>query len=127
MRLLIAEGSPILRKRLTRLFSDLGYISLVAFVEKLDDVLKIALEEKPDVIVLDIDFPNLLKLKIIRALKEEIKHPRIIVLTETIEPRLIRKFKNAGADTVFETKDDLGKFIGYLGILDEGVEKTTVA
>ncbi|MEI6750004.1 MAG: response regulator [Bacteroidales bacterium] len=118
MRLLISERSPILRKRLTRLFSDLGYISLVAFVDELNDVQKIALEEKPDVIVIDIDFPGRNNLKILQALKNDIKHPKLLVLTETIELKYIRQFQNSGVDMVFNKKDDLNKFIGYLNQME---------
>lgn len=126
MRLLIAEGSPILRKRLTGLFSDLGNISLVAFVQNLADVQQMALAEKPDVIVIDIGFPTLANLSMLAALKDETKHPQVIVLTETAEPRHIRQFKNSGADMVFDMKDDLNTFVGHLKILVDGVSKTPV-
>lgn len=125
MRLLIAERSPILRKRLTRLFSDLGYISLVAFVQDLAEVQKIASEEHPDVIVVDLDFPNYKNLKILAALKDKIIHPKvIIVLTEATEPRYLSLFQDSGADIVFNKKDDLNKFVGHLNLMD-GVIKNT--
>lgn len=124
MRLLIAERSPILRKRLTRLFSDLGFISLVAFVKELADVNKIAKEENPDVIVIDMNFPNPTNLELLTTLKDEIKHPKILVLTETIELRYIEQFHDSGVDMVFNKKDDLNKFIGHLDLLDD-VDKET--
>jgi len=121
MRLLIAERSPILRKRLTRLFSELEYVSLVAFVEELVDVHNIALEVKPDVIVIDIDFPNRPNLKILSVLKAELQQLKTLVLTETTEPRYIRAFKNSGADMVFNKKDDLNIFIGHLKLINDVV------
>ena len=126
MRLLIAERSPILRKRLTRLFSDLGFISLVAFVKELADVNKIAKEENPDVIVIDMNFPNPTNLELLTTLKDEIKHPKILVLTETIEPRYIEQFHDSGVDMVFNKKDDLNKFIGHLDLLDDVVKETEI-
>lgn len=125
MRLLIAERSLILRNRLTRLFSDLGYISLVAFVQELSEVEKTALEENPDVIVIDINFPDTANLKMLAALKARIMHPTItlIVLTETSEPRYINQFQEAGVDIVFNKKDDLNKFIGHLNLMDNVLKK----
>lgn len=127
MRILIAERSLILRKRLTRLFSDLGYISLVAFVEELNDVKKTALQENPDVIVMDINYPNHTNLLMMAALKEEIIHAKvIIILTETSEPRYIKQFQEAGADVIFNIKDDLNKFIGHLNLMDELLKNTSL-
>jgi DNA-binding NarL/FixJ family response regulator len=126
MRLLIAERSPILRKRLTRLFSELEYVSLVAFVEELGDVNKIALEVRPDVIVIDIDFPNQANLRIISLLKTKIQHMKTLILTETIEPRYIRAFINSGADLVFNKKDDLNSFIGHLKLINDRVRTPIV-
>jgi len=83
MRLLIAERSPILRKRLTRLFSELEYVALVAFVEELAEVHAMALEIKP-------------------------------------------AFKNAGANMVFNKKDDLNSFIGHLKIINDVEIKTPI-
>jgi DNA-binding NarL/FixJ family response regulator len=126
MRLLIVEKSPILRKRLTRLFSELGYVSLVAFVEELDEVQKIASEEKPDVIVIDMDYPNPNNLKMLTLLKKEINRPKLVIITETIEPKYIRQFQDSGADMVFNIKDDLSKFIGHLNLIDGVVNKTAL-
>jgi DNA-binding NarL/FixJ family response regulator len=124
MRILIAEKSPILRKRLTRLFSELEYVSLVAFVEDINEVSKIALEVKPEIIVIDIDFPSLANLKMLFVLKTEMLHLKILVLTETIEPRYIKAFLNSGADMVFNKKDDLNNFIVHLKLISD-VKKTT--
>lgn len=126
MRLLIAEGSPILRKWLTGIFSDLGNISLVAYVQKLADVQQMALAEKPDVIVIDIGFPTLANLTMLAALKGETRHPQIIVLTETAEPRYIRQFKNSGADMVFNIRDDLNTFVEHLKFLVDRLSKTPI-
>jgi len=126
MRLLIAERSPILRKRLTRLFSELEYVALVAFVEELAEVHAMALEIKPDVIIVDIDFPNRRNLKMLSELKTGIMALKTILLTETIEPRYIKAFKNAGANMVFNKKDDLNSFIGHLKIINDVEIKTPI-
>ena len=126
MRLLIAERSPVLRKRLTRLFSDLGYFSLFALAEELSAVQEIALEVKPDVIVMDIDFPNDTNLKILAELRDKIKNPKLLVLTESIEPRYTKQFHNSGVDMVFNKKDDLNKFIEHLNLLDDMIKKPSL-
>ncbi|HEX7410783.1 MAG TPA: response regulator, partial [Bacteroidales bacterium] len=83
-----------------------------------------AKEENPDVIVIDMNFPNPTNLELLTTLKGEIKHPKILVLTETIEPKYIEQFHDSGVDMVFNKKDDLNKFIGHLDLLDD-VDKET--
>jgi DNA-binding NarL/FixJ family response regulator len=125
MRILIAEQSPILRKRLTRLFSELEFVSLVAFVEELSQVKQISLKENPDVIVVDIDFPSRANIKMLNALENKAAQTRILLLTETIEPRYIRQFKNSGVDMIFNKKDELNEFISHLNKI-EGSLKSQV-
>lgn len=118
MRLLIMEKSPILRQRLTRLISEHGDVSMLAFVEDIREVQKTVFRENPDMIVIDIDFPSNSTLQTLSALKTGLKRRSILVLTETMEPRYIREFLKAGADMVFNKKDDLNKFIGNLSLMN---------
>jgi DNA-binding NarL/FixJ family response regulator len=118
------EKSPILRRRLTRLISEHGDVSMLAFVEDIREVQKTVFKENPDMIVIDIDYPSNSALQTLSVLKTDYKRRLIMVLTETLEPRYIREFIKAGADMVFNKKDDLNKFIGHLNLMNDVAKQT---
>jgi DNA-binding NarL/FixJ family response regulator len=120
------ENSPILRKRLDTLLSILEFISLVSFIEEISTVPDAVSELAPDLIIIDIDLPSRAYFKMLEQINNEYIQVKVIVITETIEPRYIRQFKNSGAGMVFNKVDGLNKFIAHLNILNREQVKIPV-
>jgi hypothetical protein len=124
MRLLIAEGSPILSERRTRIFSDLGNLSLVAFVGNPAEEQKSALEEKPGIIAIHFGFPDPDNLRMIFRFDE--------LNSTTGNNSAYRNFRTPvhkknqtcrGQVRISQKKDDPSTFILHLNKMDKAVKQ----
>jgi len=96
MRILIADDHPLFAEGLKNLLSanDFEIIDIVKDGEK---VVEVALEEKPDVILMDIEMPVINGIEATRKLKEQLPEINIIILTSFEEEDSLINAVKAGA------------------------------
>ncbi len=104
IRILLADDQATVRGALAALLRLEKDIEVVAEVGRADDVLKAAMEKKPDVALLDIEMPGGDGLDAAAVLRKELPSCRVLMLTTFGRPGYLRRAMESGA-VGFLTKD----------------------
>src|SRR3954471_2435245 len=94
-KVLIVEDDATIRQAVVRALGDLGYA--VAAAHTAMSGLQLAVDEKPDVVVLDLGLPDLDGREMLRMLRAVSKVPIIVASARGAESDIVRSL-NAGAD-----------------------------
>jgi two-component system response regulator DesR len=97
IRVLIAEDQTMLRGALAALLSLEPDITVVAQASNGREAHKLTLTLAPDVIVTDIEMPEMTGLEFASALKDTTSKSRVIILTTFARPGYLRRALDAGA------------------------------
>ncbi|MFJ4844122.1 MULTISPECIES: response regulator [unclassified Streptomyces] len=105
IRVLLAEDQSMVREALAALLGLEADIEVVAQVASGDGIVAAAREARPDVALLDIEMPGTLTgLDAAAALRAELPHVRVVIVTTFGRPGYLRRAMEAGADA-FLVKD----------------------
>ena len=96
-RLLIADDHPLVRDALTNLLSAVDDISVVAATANGRETVEVALQTAPDVVLMDLEMPELNGIEATRALKQAGSSANIVVLTTFSDRDRILGAIDAGA------------------------------
>ncbi|MET9595068.1 response regulator transcription factor [Streptomyces sp. NPDC006516] len=91
IRVLLAEDLNMVRGALVALLNLEEGISVVADVERGDQIVQAAREHRPDVAILDIDLPGLDGLTAGALLHEQVPECRVLILTSLSAPGTLRR------------------------------------
>jgi two-component system response regulator DesR len=97
IRVLIAEDQDLVRGALAALLSLERDIEIVDQVDRGDEVVKHALQHRPDVAVLDIEMPGQDGIEAAAELRRKLPACRVLILTTFGKPGLMRRAMAAGA------------------------------
>jgi DNA-binding NarL/FixJ family response regulator len=97
IRLLIADDHPLVRDALTRLLGGIEDITVVAATANGRAAVDVALETSPDVILMDLEMPELDGIEATRALKQAGSTASIVILTTFSDRDRIIGALDAGA------------------------------
>ena len=97
IRVMIAEDVLLLRETLTTVLELEEDISVVAAVERGDDIARVATQTAPDVALLDIDLPGVDGLTGAEQLREVLPSCRTVILTGLARPGHLRRALAVGA------------------------------
>jgi len=97
IRVLIAEDQTMLRGALSALLELEPDISVVAQAANGREAQRLAREFTPDVVVTDIEMPEMTGLEFAAALKETESKAKVIILTTFARPGYLRRALDAGA------------------------------
>ena len=97
IRVLIAEDQDLVRGALAALLSLEGDIEIVDQVDRGDEVVRHALQHRPDVAVLDIEMPGQDGIEAAAELRRKLPACRVLILTTFGKPGLMRRAMAAGA------------------------------
>ena len=81
IRLIVADDHEIMRAGLCRILDSESDIDIIASTGSGHEAVKLCLELKPDVLLLDLDMPDLDGLEVTRQITSQIPSVRILVLT----------------------------------------------
>ncbi|GIF70748.1 DNA-binding response regulator [Asanoa siamensis] len=97
IRVMIAEDVRLLRESLAAVLELEDDITVVAAVERGDEVVAAALEARPEVALLDIDLPALDGISAAELLRDQVPGCRPVILTGLTRPGHLRRALAAGA------------------------------
>src|SRR5215831_7515625 len=104
IRILLAEDQTMMRGALRTLLSLEDDITVVAEVERGDQVVEVALSTRPDVALLDIEMPGMNGLDAAAALRRALPSCSCMILTTFGRPGYLRRAMESGV-TGFLLKD----------------------
>ena len=97
IRVLLAEDQAMVLGALSALLEIESDISVIAKATSGDEALTLALSERPEVVVTDIEMPGLSGLELAGELKRHGSPARIVILTTFARPGYLRRALDAGA------------------------------
>ncbi|WP_147819603.1 response regulator [Salidesulfovibrio onnuriiensis] len=98
MRVMIVDDHPLLREGLKAIVNQTGRFSVAAEAGTGKEALAVALEQRPDVILMDISMPDMNGIQIIRELGRELPGTRFLVISMHSEADYIVEAFRAGAN-----------------------------
>lgn len=97
IKVMIVDDQPLLRQALIDLLKKYTYFDIVGEADNGREAVRLALEIKPDVIIMDIAMPQMNGLEATRQIKEKLPSVAILVLTIYDDPEDILGILEAGA------------------------------
>ena len=97
IQILIADDHGVLRAGLRTLLNAEPNLEVIAEASDGNDVLRLASELRPDIVLLDISMPGPGGIEVTRRLKEMLPELRVLILTAHEDESLLREAVQAGA------------------------------
>ena len=97
IRVLIVDDHPVVRSGLRRVIDAESDIQTVGEAGDADRAVFEAIENKPDVVVLDVMMPNKTGIEGMPALLQAVPNAKVLVLSMQDDPRYVREAFDAGA------------------------------
>jgi DNA-binding NarL/FixJ family response regulator len=111
LRVLIAEDNADLRDLLVTLVSAEPDLSCVGTADSVDSVIANAREDRPDVLVLDLELQGRSSIDAMRSLRRAGKDLNIVVFSGHSHPEMIRHTLAAGADAYVSKSGDFEQLL----------------
>ena len=108
-KLLLADDSELIRSRLAGLLKDNPGAKEVATADSLKQTLRAVSRFLPDLVILDLNFPDGNAISIIPLLRRMAPRMRIAVLTNDVNPYVVERCRQAGADWCFDKSTEFEK------------------
>ncbi len=109
MKVFIADDSQVIRERLSALLSEIEGLEIIGEAKDGLEGRDAILEQKPDVVILDIRMPWRNGLDILRDIKESNPDIKVIILTNYPYPQYRRRCMEEGADYFFDKSSEFEK------------------
>ncbi len=97
IRILIAEPLPLMREALSALCASRGGFIVVASCADGASALRLVLELKPDVALLDLDLPEIHTLELLRRVRESISETRMVLMSSRSDRKTVIESLRCGA------------------------------
>jgi DNA-binding NarL/FixJ family response regulator len=97
IRVILADDHPITRAGIRRFLEKASDIEIIGEADNGDDTLQMALEQKPDVLLLDMEMPGLSGVEVAKALKTAGSQIRILALSSYADRQYIFGVLSSGA------------------------------
>ena len=97
IRVLVADDHPLVRRGVRSVLEEQSDIEVVGEAEDGEEAVRLALEDSPDVVVIDVEMPVLDGLEATRQIHAQNPKVRVLVLTIHSEAHFVRGLLQAGA------------------------------
>ena len=97
IRVLLADDHTLFRQGLAGLLASYGDLEIVSEVPNDQEALKLAQEEKPDVVVMQVQMPFDRSKESLLKMREISPRPKVVIVTMFEEPRYVRELMYLGA------------------------------
>lgn len=98
IRILLVDDHAIVRQGLRLMLESQAEFEIISEAENGQVAIEHVLELKPDVLLLDLLMPDMNGIQVIEALKAKGSTCRILILTSTLEDRMVQQAIEAGAN-----------------------------
>jgi DNA-binding NarL/FixJ family response regulator len=102
MRVLIADKSELIVQRLEELLSDIIFILGTDKAFSYEEALSLFKQNKPDVVVLDINLPENASYQLLKDIKESSPQTVVIIMFIDADDYVLQQCKKAGVDFFFD-------------------------
>jgi DNA-binding NarL/FixJ family response regulator len=120
IKVLLADDHAFVRDSLVELFSASGDVTVVAQCEDGENVLDEARRTQPDVVLLDLAMPRVTGMQAARQLLAAHPEARVVVLTGSITPALVREAQEIGVAGYLLKDDDPGALPAHVRAVAAG-------
>lgn len=97
LKVVIAEDHPLMQEGIKRALDSAADIVLVGQATDGEEIMPMALEAAPDIVLLDLRIPNMDVISTIRRLRKELPETKILILSITDDYHEVRAALRAGA------------------------------
>jgi DNA-binding NarL/FixJ family response regulator len=120
IRVLLADDHAFVRDSLVELLGASGDVEVVAACEDGAQVLDAARRTHPDVVLLDVAMPRVTGLQAARQLLSVDPDAKVVVLTGSLTPALVREAQEIGVAGYLLKDDDPGALPGHVRAVAAG-------
>jgi two-component system response regulator DevR len=120
LKVFITDDSILVRERLVGLISELEAVELVGQAESASEAIEIIPRLRPDVVILDIRLPGGSGIEVLKALKQNVPAPIVIMLTAFPYRQFYEKCQEAGAEYFFDKASEFHCIVEVLKQLQDG-------
>lgn len=97
VRVLVADDHGVVREGLASLIDGEADFTVVGAASSAEEAISLALEKKPDLVVMDVSMPRIGGIEATRQIKERAPDVRVLILTVHEDKELLRAAIHAGA------------------------------
>jgi DNA-binding NarL/FixJ family response regulator len=97
IRVLVADDHTLFRRGIAGVLTSYGGLEVVAEVPNDQEALRLAQQEKPDVVLMQVQMPFERSKESLLKLREMSPAPKVVLVTMFEEPRYVRELMNLGA------------------------------
>ncbi|SFL27129.1 response regulator [Geodermatophilus ruber] len=120
IKVLLADDHAFVRDALVDLLSESGDVTVVAECEDGEQVLEAAQRTEPDVVLLDLAMPRVTGLEAARELLAAQPRTRVVILTGSLTPALVKEAEEIGVVGYLLKDDDPGALPGHVRAVAAG-------
>ena len=114
MNVFLVDDSQAIRHRLKRMLAAVPEVNVIGEAGDSQEAIDAILNQRPDVVLLDIHLANGSGIDVLRSLKKNRPAPAVIVLTNYPYPQYRQKCLQAGADFFFVKSTEFDQVIPAL-------------
>ena len=96
IRVLLADDHTLFRQGIAGLLASYGGLEIIAQVPNDQDALRLAQEEKPDVVLMQVQMPFERAKESLQKMREISPPPKVVIVTMFEEPRYVRELMELG-------------------------------
>lgn len=97
IRILLADDHPVVRGGIQALLSKVDEIEVVGEASTGAQTLELAASQQPDVVLLDVELPDMQGIQVARQIRQQFPNVKILVLSAHDDPFYIRGLLESGA------------------------------
>jgi len=124
MKILIADDSELVRGRIKESLKDIKEVEIVGEARNGIEALKIINETNPDLVILDLQMPELNGIGVLKKMKENKSKSKVCVLTNYPYVQYEKKCREEGAEYFFDKNADFQKVKNMIAGFSKKLSKT---
>src|ERR671921_256098 len=97
IRVLLADDHTLFRRGLAELLASYGGLDIIAQVPNDQEALRLAQDEKPDVVIMQVHMPFERAKESLQKMRDISPAPKVVIVTMFEEPRYVRELMEMGA------------------------------
>ena len=120
-KLFIVEDDPLLRKMLIP-FMEMKFPGVQVEGSSADgeEAIRQCIEIEPDLVICDIDLPNMSGLEILQILRKRIPNTKVIIYSGVLNPRMVEIAINGKADGILPKSAKIDEIVDAINAVLEG-------